>query len=208
MGAARLLWSTETDRPRAVVLVLHGGKARSRQPVRPWQAAVWRMAPFARAVAEVGAGEVAVATLRYAVRGWNASAASPLTDGRLALEQIGARHPGVPIGLLGHSMGGRVALHLGDDERVRAVAAMAPWVERADELHWHPGLHVLMMHGSRDRMTSPKASRALAETMRANGSDVTYEAMDGEGHAMLRQAARWHQEAADYLVTHLLGPAA
>lgn len=205
MGAARLLWSTEIDRPRAVVLVLHGGKARSRQSVRPWQAAVWRMAPFARAVAHAGAGEIAVATLRYAVRGWNASAASPVVDGRLALEQIAARHPGVPVGLLGHSMGGRVALHLGDDERVVAVAAMAPWVEPADELHWHSGLHVLMMHGSRDRMTSPKASRALAETMTAAGADVTYVPVLGEGHAMLRQAARWHQESANYLVTHLLG---
>jgi alpha-beta hydrolase superfamily lysophospholipase len=205
VGAARLLWSTEIDHPRAVVLILHGGKARSRQAVRPWQAAVWRMAPFARSVANAGGGEIAVATLRYAVRGWNASAASPVTDARLALEQLAARYPGAPIGLLGHSMGGRVALYLGDDQRVAAVAAMAPWVEAADEVHWHRGLHVLMMHGSRDRMTSPKASRALADTMTAGGADVTYVPMAGEGHAMLRLAARWHQESADYLVAHLLG---
>ena len=55
---------------------------------------------------------------------------APSPDTRLALEQIAAKYPGVPIGLLGHSMGGRVALHLADDERVSAIVALAPWVER------------------------------------------------------------------------------
>lgn len=207
MAAARLLWPTELEHPRAVVMVLHGGKARSQQAVRPWQSAVWRMAPFARSVAQAGGGEVAVASLRYAVRGWNASAASPLADARLALEQIGARYRGVPIGLLGHSMGGRVALHLGDDERVRAVAALAPWVEGPDSAHWHAGLHVLVMHGTRDHMTSPRQSRAMTETLKAHGVDATYVAVEGDGHAMLRQAQRWHEESARYLVSHLLeGP--
>lgn len=203
--AARLLWPTEVDDPRAVVLVMHGGRAHSRQAVREWQAAVWRMAPFARAVAEAGAGRIAVASLRYAVRGWNGGEASPLADARLALEQIGARHPGVPVGLLGHSMGGRVALHLGEDPRITAVAALAPWVDRGDEFRWHPGLHVLIMHGTRDRMTSPRQSRLAAERMAAHGADVTYVPVSGDGHAMLRQASRWHTEAAQYLVGRLLG---
>ena len=185
-------------------MVLHGGKARSQQAVRPWQSAVWRMAPFARSVARAGDGEVAVASLRYAVRGWNASAASPVADARLALAQIGARYPGVPIGLLGHSMGGRVALHLGDDERVGAIAALAPWVEGGDAAYWHPGLHLLVMHGTRDHMTSPRQSRAMADTLTAQGADVTYVAVQGDGHAMLRQAERWHEESARYLVAHLL----
>lgn len=207
MSAARLLWPTELEHPRAIALVLHGGKARSQQAVRPWQAAVWRMAPFARSLARAGSGELAVASLRYAVRGWNASVASPLTDARLALEHIGARYPGVPIGLLGHSMGGRVALHLGDDERVRAIAALAPWVEGHDVARWHPGLHVLVMHGTRDRITSASRSRAMADTLSREGIDVTYVAVQGDGHAMLRQAERWHEEPARYLVGHLLGEA-
>nr|WP_272955455.1 alpha/beta hydrolase [Pedococcus badiiscoriae] len=199
-----MLWPTEVDQPRAVVLILHGGKSRSRRPVRPWQGAVVRMAPFARAVAEAGGGAIAVASIRYAVRGWNGEAASPVADTRLALEQIAARHPGVPIGLLGHSMGGRVALHLADDERIDAIAALAPWVERQDRPRWHRGLHVLFMHGTLDRMTSPRASRALATAMGALGADVRYDAVKGESHAMLRQAARWHRESADFLATHLL----
>jgi dienelactone hydrolase len=205
MPAARLLWPTQLESARAVVLILHGGKSKSRESVRPWQPAVWRMGPFARSIARAGDGEVAVAALRYAVRGWNGGEASPVQDTRLALEQIAASYPDVPIGLLGHSMGGRAALHVADDERVRAIAALAPWVEQRDHARSHPGLHVLVMHGTRDRMTSPRQSHRLAEAMRAQGADVTYEAVEGDSHAMLRQADRWHAESAAFLVEHLLG---
>jgi alpha-beta hydrolase superfamily lysophospholipase len=206
VGAARLLWPTEVENPRAIALILHGGKARSQQAVRPWQPAVWRMVPFARSIARAGSGKVAVASLRYAVRGWNAAVASPVGDAELAIEQIAARFPGTPIGLLGHSMGGRVALHLGADERVKAIAALAPWVERKDQARWHAGLHLLVMHGTRDRMTSPKQSRALATTMAGQGADVTYVTVKGEGHSMLKQADRWHEDSAAFLVKHLLEP--
>ena len=204
MPAPQLLWSAEVDRPRAVVLVLHGGKSRSRRRVRPWQGAVLRMAPFAKVVAQAGAGQIAVASIRYAVRGWNGAQQSPLADTRLALEQIEAKYPGVPIGLLGHSMGGRVALHLADDERVNAIAALAPWVEPRDRPRSHQGLSVLFMHGSLDRMTSPSASLAMANAMARLGADVSYESVTGESHAMLRQASRWHREAAAFLVGHLI----
>lgn len=204
MPAARLLWPTEVENPRAIVLVLHGGRSKGRGPVRPWQGAVLRMAPFAKAVGRAGEGEVAVAELRYAVRGWNGAEASPLADTRLALEQIAARYPGVPIGLLGHSMGGRVALHLADDERIHAIVALAPWVEGPDQPRWHPDLHLLVLHGSLDRMTSAKASRAMATAMERLGADVTYERVENDTHAMLRRAGYWHERSADYLVQHLL----
>lgn len=207
MRAPRLLWSTDVDEPRAVVLVLHGGKSRSNRRVRAWQGAVLRMAPFASAVADAGEGAIAVASIRYAVRGWNGATANPVADTRLALEQITAKYPGVPIGLLGHSMGGRVALHLADDERVSAIVALAPWLEPHDRARGHRGLHALFMHGTLDRMTSPRASRAMATAMADLGVDVTYDAVQGESHAMLRQAARWHRESAAFLAIHLLASA-
>lgn len=205
MSASRLLWAPQVGEPRAVVLVLHGGRSRSRQRVRPWQVAVLRMVPFAAAVSAAGRGKIAVASLRYGVRGWNGTEQSPVADTRLALEQIEAKHPGLPIGLLGHSMGGRVALHLADDERVEAIVALAPWVEAQDRPRSRRGLHILFMHGSLDRMTSPRASRAMATAMSRLGADVSYESVKGDSHAMLRQPARWHREAAAYLVGHLLG---
>ena len=207
MPAARLLWPTEVEDPRAIVLVLHGGRSRGRGAVRPWQGAVLRMGPFASAVAQAGQGEIAVAALRYAVRGWNGDEASPLADTRLALEQVAARYPGVPIGLLGHSMGGRVALHLADDPRIHAIVALAPWVEGPDRPRSHPGLHLLVMHGSMDRMTSAKASRAMATAIEELGADVTYERVTGDTHAMLRRAQHWHEQSAGYLAHHLLAAA-
>jgi dienelactone hydrolase len=187
-----------------VVVVLHGGTSQSQQATSAWQPAVLRMAPFAWALRERGDGRLAVARLRYAVRGWNGTSASPLADARAALAQVADRHPGVPIGLLGHSMGGRVALHLADDHRVGAIAALAPWVEGADVPRGHPRLRVLMMHGTRDRITSPRASRLMAQAMVARGVEVTYEPVEGETHAMLRRAAHWHRRSADFLVSALL----
>jgi alpha-beta hydrolase superfamily lysophospholipase len=202
--ASRLIWAPQVGQPRAVVLVLHGGRSRSRQPVRGWQVAVLRMVPFAAAVTAAGKGRIAVASIRFSVRGWNGTEQSPVADTRLALEQIEAKYPGVPIGLLGHSMGGRAALHLADDERISAIVALAPWVEGQDRPRAHRGLHVLFMHGSMDRMTSPRASRAMADAMTKLGVDVSYESVQGDSHAMLRRASRWHREAAAFLVGHLL----
>ena len=89
------------------------------------------------------------------------------------------------------------------DDRVAALVALAPWVERSDVATGHPGLRALVMHGTRDRITSPRNSRAMAEAMSALGVDVTWRAMEGETHSMLRQAARWHRESAQFLVEGL-----
>jgi dienelactone hydrolase len=101
-------------------------------------------------------------------------------------------------------MGGRVALHLAGDHRVGAVAALAPWVDPADRPRWHRGLHLLVMHGTRDRITSPRRSKDYADALAALGADVTYVPVPGVTHAMVRQARRWHEESARYLVGHLL----
>ena len=91
---------------RAVVLVLHGGRANSTE-ASPRGAAYLRMVPFAAAVA-AGHRDVAVWLLRYRVRGWNGPAEDPLHDARWALDEARRLHPGAPIVLIGHSMGGRV----------------------------------------------------------------------------------------------------
>lgn len=203
MNEPELRWTHEAKEPRGAVLVLHGGRSTSQMPTSWWNVAVLRMMPFAWTVASESHGHLSVAVLRYAVRGWNGSAASPVADARSALDEVAARHPGLPLGLLGHSMGGRVAFRLAGDDRVAALVALAPWVERKDVATGHPGLRALVMHGTRDRITSPRNSRAMAEAMSALGVDVTWRAMEGETHSMLRQAARWHRESAQFLVEGL-----
>ncbi len=127
---ARLHWKRRPRTPRAVVLVLHGGQAHGTQPTSLTQASVLRVMPFVRAIARRGGDGVAVGFLRYAVRGWN-SGGDALRDARWALSQIEAAYPDLPLGVVGYSMGGRVALYLAGECRPRAVVGLAARVLRA-----------------------------------------------------------------------------
>jgi dienelactone hydrolase len=197
-------------RPEAVVLVLHGGRERSSMPTQPGQLAVLRMIPFARRVARAGQGRVAVARLRYAVRGWNADGPTgepaPLRDTRWALEQLRTRFGPVPIGLLGHSMGGRTALRAGGDPGVQSVVALAPWLPPGEPTAQLAGRRLLLVHGDADRMTSPTGSAAYARRLQASGLEVSYVQLRGEKHGMLRHPGRWHELAAGFLTATLLEP--
>lgn len=191
---------------QAVALVLHGGRVQGTAPVRPWSPAALRMIPFARRLTRRGAGDgLAVARLRHLVCGWNGLAQSPVADARWALAQLAERFPGVPIGLVGHSMGGRTALYVADDPAVRAVVGLAPWVEAEDRVEPVAGRQVLIMHGDRDRTTSLDASAAFAERARAGAGQVSFVRVRGDGHAMLRRAALWQDLAAGFITGALLG---
>jgi len=193
-------------RPEAVVLVLHGGRELSTDPVRARQVAVLRMLPFARRIARRGGGRVAVARLRYASRGWNATSGSPapVTDAEWALRQLAERFADLPIGLVGHSMGGRTALRVGGHPQVRAIAALAPWLPDSEPVDQLTGRRVLLMHGSADRTTSPAGTAAFADRLEAAGGAVSLVSVDGEGHAMLRRAELWHELSAQFVLGAVL----
>lgn len=179
---------------RAVAMLLHGGRTESSMPVRPTQLAVLRMVPFARALHRAGRSQgLAVVRLQFRVRGWNGQLESPVGDARWALDRIGERYPGVPIALIGHSMGGRTALRVADDDSVAAVAAVAPWLPPAEPVAAIGGRRILIMHGTRDRMTDPRMSAAWAVRARAAGARVSYISVRGEHHSMLRRARLWHR---------------
>ncbi|MBN9620076.1 MAG: alpha/beta hydrolase, partial [Actinobacteria bacterium] len=96
----------------AVALVLHGGRERGTGPVRARNLAVIRMQPFASALTRSGAPlGLAVARLRYRVRGWNGALRSPVDDVEWALDSLATRFPDAPVALVGHSMGGRAAVY-------------------------------------------------------------------------------------------------
>jgi len=196
------------ERPRAVALVLHGGRERSEGRVRANQLAVVRMAPFAAALARAGRGRgLAVARMRYQLRGWNGTAQSPVADVRWVLDELARRFPGVPVALVGHSMGGRAAIYAADHPSVAAVVGLAPWIEPNDPYHSVAGCDVLVVHGDADRVTSPKASAAWTRQAATVAASATYVSVRGEGHAMLRRARLWHELAGDYVVAKVLGDA-
>lgn len=186
------------DPPSAVVLVLHGGSAHSRSRGDLAPLAFGRMLPFGRRIAEA-APQVAVRMLRYRVRGWNAPVCDALVDARWALAEIGARLPGVPVVLVGHSMGGRAALGAAGAENVVGVCALAPWLEDHDPVEHLAGRTVLIVHADREHYTDPRASFGYAVRAKQVTERVARFELPGAGHFMLRRAQDW-----DDLVRHFV----
>ena len=203
-GEPALSISVPPGGARAVALVLHGGRATSTGPVRPTQLAVLRMAPFANSLARAGARHgLAVARLRYLVRGWNGAARSPVPDVEWALDRIRDRLPGAPVALVGHSMGGRAGAYAAGHPGVRGLVGLAPWFEPGDPYEQTAGRHVRVVHGSRDRITSAKASAAWTRRAATVAASASYISVHGERHAMLHRAALWHSLTTSYVLAVL-----
>ena len=112
---------------------------------------------------------------------------SPVQDARWALAHIRREHPGLPVYLLGHSMGGLTALCVADDPQVEAVVALAPWLTPRTPVQRVAGRRVLIVHGTEDRWTSPANSLAYARRAEAVAESVDYVSLQGAGHFMFRR---------------------
>jgi len=195
----RLAESGPGSGARAVVLVLPGGRVESTAASRRGPAYL-QMVPFARSIGRATRGrEVAVWLLRYRVRGWNGDAQDPVRDARWALAEARRRHPGAPIVLVGHSMGGRVALWLANEPGVAGVCALAPWIEPGDPAVHPTSATVLIAHGDHDRVTDPAASVAYAARLGASFVPVP-----GEVHGLVRRPVFWTRLVTGF-VTSVLG---
>jgi alpha-beta hydrolase superfamily lysophospholipase len=184
-----------------VALVLHGGKSHSYQPVEARHLSPARMVPFARHLHRAGKDHgLAVWSLRNSTRGWNGHEMTPLQDARWALEQIRQQHPGVPVFLLGHSMGGLTAVCAADDPQVAAVVALAPWLNAATPAWRVAGKKVLIVHGTTDRWTSPSESLNFARRAGADAASMQYVALKGAGHFMFRRVRLWHALATGFVM--------
>lgn len=184
--------------PRAAVLVLHGGKADSLAPVEPGQLAVRRMQPFVRALAALG-DDLAVGQVRYRYRGWNDTAAHPVADVEYALDEIGVRFGRVPVTLVGHSMGGRAAVRAAGHPRVRGVVALAPWLPGAEPVEQLAGRDLVVVHGTRDLTTSPRASARFAVRATPFARRTACVRVPWSGHGMVARARLWHRLTAEFV---------
>ena len=202
---SRLIKVRAPRQPDAAVLVLHGGASRrDHTMVSPTQLSVLRMVPIANRVASAGGGRLAVFRLLNSARGWDTSH-TPVADVQWALGEVRARYPdGLPIGLVGHSLGGRAALLAGGAEPVRSVVALAPWLYPSDVNPELAGRRVLIVHGDQDRIASPASSAAVARAI-SRFTEVGYISVQGGKHAMLRHHRRFDGLAADFMAATLLG---
>ncbi|MEU8585925.1 alpha/beta fold hydrolase [Streptomyces sp. NPDC048664] len=182
----------------AAVIALHGGRADSCAPSRPWHLAALRMRPVLRAAASgLPLDRVLLGEVRYRHRGWNQG--DPVEDALDALDELRRVHGALPVVLIGHSMGGRAALRVSSQPQVQGVVALAPWLPSDEPSDHLRGGRIVVMHGDRDRVTSAPASVAYVERARAAGASAGMVLMRGGDHAMLRRAGLWHRSVAEVI---------
>lgn len=179
------------------VLILHGGGEHGTSATSPFQSAYVRMLDIYAGLKKQSTS-TAIYLLRYRVRGWNPDqpVPDPVADAQWALEQIGQRHPGAPVALLGHSMGARTAFAVADHPAVVGVCGLAPWLPADEPLPQDLSrASFVIAHGTSDKMTSPPLSQAYAERLRAAGGRVARFEFAGAKHAMLNDPSLWRRFA-------------
>lgn len=187
------------------MLVLHGGATRGDGVrVSPTQLSVLRMIVTSRTVA-AASKRLAVFRLINTFRGWNA-AHTPVQDADWALDHVAQRYPDTPVGLVGHSLGGRAALESGDHRSVRCVVALNPWLYPTDDVDL-AGRRVLFVHGGQDRIAPIDRAEAVARRL-ARRTDVGFVTIGAGKHAMLRHGRDYDQYAAQFCAAVLLGEVA
>lgn len=169
--------------------------------VSPTQLSVIRMIPTAKAAARAGKGRLAVYRLLNSWRGWDGEH-TPVADARWAMGQVRDELGDLPLGLIGHSLGGRAALLAGAQPGVVSVVALNPWVYPTDDADLS-GRRVLIVHGMRDRVANPARAQVVANNL-ARTADVEFVGIAEGKHAMLRHGREFDRRAAEFTAETLL----
>lgn len=189
-----------SNRPRAHVLVLPGGKPVSTSAARPWHLSALRMTLLTESLrSRLSMYDITVGQVHYTYRGWNGDRMSPVHDALHALDEVRRRRGDVRIGLVGHSMGGRVAAHLAAQPGVGAVVALAPWWPEDDGALVPPERRLLVVHGTADTRCDPRVSAVQTAQARGRGVDAQFRPLAGGGHFLLTKPGWWHAVTAEFL---------
>ena len=183
------------DRVRGVVLMLHGGKARSTEVVGERSLSRRRSLVMQRALAPTFAGSgLLTCLMSYRLRGWNGGH-GPVEDARWALEQVRRELGDLPVVLLGHSMGARTAIRVADDAGVVGVVGLAPWWPADDPVGALRRKRLVGAHGRKDRITSYRQSELFVQRAASVTASAEHVDMGPLGHYMLRRAGSWNEVA-------------
>ena len=202
----RLVRSDSPSRPRAIVLLLHGGREFGKMRVGRLNPAVLRIDLLHLGIRrELDDAGIAIYRLRFTIQGWNGDGSAAIADARSALDAIAHREQGpdgeVPRSVVvGHSMGGRAAAQVADHPNVEGVVGLAPWLPEGEPVIGFAGKRLLVAHGSRDRTTSPRFSKEFVDRATAAGADASWTSVPGEGHALLRYPRRWNRFVLDAVI--------
>ncbi len=102
-------------------------------------------------------------------------------------------------------MGGRTAVHVADDPRVRGVVALAPWLPPGEEVAALRGKRLYAAHGSRDRITSARGTAAYVRRAAEVASYAEFHDMGPVGHYLLRHRKAWNAYAVESCLKVLQG---
>lgn len=200
MRAPELTRRDVPGHPNGLVLMLHGGKAKSLEPVgeksASWRRSAWMMDHIAERVNEAG---VSIWLLRYTQRGWNDHVPghpSPVPDARWALDEVRRELGSLPVVLLGHSMGARTAVSVADDDNVTGVVALAPWLPADEPNRALAEKHLAAAHGRTDKITSARQTREFVRRAETVAASAEFLDMGRAGHYMFRKISAWNDFAA------------
>jgi dienelactone hydrolase len=204
-GGAYLVATTVPADPLTAVLVLHGGPEHGTARCRWWLPQVLRCRLLAVAVTHQWptAEQPAVYRLQHAWTGWDGDGRDPIADASWALAELGRRHPGIPVAILGHSMGGRVGVRLAGYPGVRGVVGLAPWLPSDDPVDQLAGVPVSVVQGTRDRELPATSTAEFLLRAHTAGALLAQIAVPGGGHAMIWRMRSWHRLAARQLAAIL-----
>ena len=186
------------DNARGLVLMLHGGAEVAPEEIddrsMAYRRTRWMRRSIAGRLARAGVG---VAQLRFTIRGWvgPSDVPPPVADARAALARLRGEHPGLPVVLLGHSMGARTAVWVADDPAVVGVVGLAPWLPPNDLVGQLAGKHLVAAHGRRDRITNARATAAYVRRARDVAASSRFVDMGPLGHYLITGVRRWNATA-------------
>lgn len=189
--------------PRGGVLILPGGKPQSDEASSAWQLANLRMDWLTLALRRRFGRAVRVNRVQYRLRGWNGSRRDPVHDAREALDRMLEDVDPRRVVLVGHSMGGRVAVHLCADSDIGGVVALAPWWPRGDSELVPVGCRLLAVHGMADIRTDPRSSAEQISRAKDRGVDAEWVGVPDAGHFLLSNWRLWHRLTADFVAQQI-----
>lgn len=190
---------------RGLVLLLHGGHESSDAPVRDglisqgWgqttsiQRGIWERAAM---------HGLSTWALRHSVLGWNDDAGgdpAPVPEARRALEVSRDAFGGVPIVLVGHSMGGRTAVRVADDRSVVGVVGLAPWLPKEEPAHNLAQKHLRVAHAKLDHLCGLATMKDFLQEAEGVAAGVEVESMGLDVHYLVRES-RWQ----DFALRHAI----
>ncbi len=92
-------------------------------------------------------------------------------------------------------MGARTAVAVADDPLVTGVVALAPWLPPDEPVQRLRGKHLAAAHGSADRITSLRATKAFVRRAQRVAASAELTDMGPIGHYMLRRVRAWNDFA-------------